>query len=111
MDLQDITKRVQKGLKVTPKEYAYLLANNRSAFFAFMIANNIGSMNDILRHRLGYSFELGFTPDLKAITRICDTILADNKTAEIRTILNNFQINTAALSPELLGEIKLIFNR
>ena len=107
--LAGIALRVQQGKRVTPAEYAQLIANNKEAFFAFLIANNPGSMNDILRHRLGYTHELDFMPDVTKLQRICQVILDRNNKAEIKTIIDNFKLNTSALSPELANAIKSVF--
>ncbi|MDF2449408.1 MAG: hypothetical protein K0R26_1912 [Bacteroidota bacterium] len=108
MNLKEIAARVQAKQPVTPDEFAYLITNDRAAFFAFLIANNPGSMNHILRHKLGYSHELGWSPDPKKIQRICQIILERNNLEEIQTILNSFALNPAGLSPKLIKAIKSI---
>jgi hypothetical protein len=110
-DTAEIAARRKAGKKITPEEYAHLIANSPEAFFAFLIANNPGSMNDILRNRLGYDFELQFKPDPAKITRICEMILERDNKQEIATILNNFKLQTAALSPQLLAAIQKAFNK
>lgn len=111
MDLNDIATRVKTNKPVTPAEFAYLIANDREAFMAFLIANNPGSMNNILRHQLGYTFELGFTPDPAKIQRIVQMILDNNNTKEIQTIAQNFKLNLNGLSPELYQAIHTQFNQ
>jgi len=103
--LNDIANRVKNGERVSPQEYAYLLHNNKDALFAFMIANNPGSMNDILRHQLGYTHELGFRPDVQRIKRICEIILKENKLGEIKTIIDSFKVNLDGLSPALVAAL------
>lgn len=105
MNAAEIAKRVDNKQRVTPAEYAYLLSQDRKAFFKFLTANNPGSMNDILRHKLGYTFELNFTPDQNKINRIVEMILQRNNQAEIKTILNNFQLNKAGISKELWAQL------
>lgn len=109
MDLRDIGRRVKKGEKVSPAEFATLIANDREAFFAFLIANNPGSMNDILRHKLGYTHELGFKPETAKLQRVMQIILDRNAKDEIKTIIDNFKVNLNGLSPQLVKEIKANF--
>lgn len=104
--LQDISNRVKAGKAVTPEEFAFLLTNDKPAFFAFMIKNNPGSMNKVLMNKLGYTHELSYTPDIKKISRICDIILKENKQNEIATILENFQFDISTMSPRLIAAIQ-----
>lgn len=106
MNLQEIAVRVKSGQPVTHEEFSYLILNDKEAFLSFMIKNNPGSMNHVLRDVLGYSHELGFAPDVKKIGRICDIILKRNNADELKTILENFQFNLDKISPKLLTAIK-----
>lgn len=109
-NLKDIAQRAKAGKQLTYDEYAYLLANDREAFFAFLIANNPGSLNNILRHKLGYTHELGFKPDVAALTRICQMIVDKNTTDEIEAIITDFQFNEKGLSPKLIEALQNVFN-
>lgn len=105
MNLQEIKYKVQKGEPVTELEYAYLLRNDASAFFGFLVQNNPGQLNDILRHKLNYT-ELGFAPDQKAIARILDFIIDSKNGEEFNFIVENVKIDTSKISPELLEAIQ-----
>ncbi len=109
MDLKDVARRVKAGKKVSPDEFAHLIRNDRHAFMAFLISNNPGSMNNILRHKLGYTHELGFAPDVAKIQRIVQIILDRNIESEIKTIVENFKVNERGVSPELKESLALAF--
>jgi hypothetical protein len=109
MDLKDIGARVKSGKRVSPDEFAYLISNDREAFMAFLIANNPGSMNNILRHKLGYTHELGFAPDAQKLSRLVQVILDRGNEAEIKTIIDNFKVNLNGISPELQRAIQVAF--
>lgn len=104
-ELKDIEARLKTGKPVTHEEFAKLVTNDKHAFFAFMIKNNPGSMNNVLMNKLHYTHELSFTPDIKKMGRVCDIILERNNTGEIETILNNFQFDLNKISPKLLKAI------
>ena len=104
--VKNIAARVKSGNAVTHEEFSFLILNDKEAFLSFMIKNNPGSMNHVLRDILGYTHELGFKPDEAKIGRICDIILQRNNAAEIKTILDNFQFNLDKISPKLLTAIK-----
>lgn len=109
MELKEIKNRVLSGQPVTEKEYAFLLRNDKQALFAFFIQNNPGSMNNVLRHGLNYS-ELGFNPDVKAISRIVDIIISNNDVEEIEYIIENFKVDESKISDELRTELNGIFD-
>jgi hypothetical protein len=109
MDLNEIAGRVRAGERVSPQEFAYLISNDIEAFMAFLIANNPGSINSILRYKLGYTFELGFTPNIQKIQRIVQIIIDQKKADELQVIMQNFQLNLDALSPQLFRAIKTQF--
>jgi len=112
-ELQDIKNRVAQkdpARAVTPAEFAKLLAADKETFLAFLIANNPGSMNDILRNRLGYNFELPYMPDATKLGRVAQIILDRGNKEELKTIIDNFQIKKDAISPVLWPEIDNVFN-
>lgn len=109
-DLKDIEARVKAGQSVTPKEWAYLLHNNKKAFFAFLIDNNPGSMNDVLRHQMGYS-ELKFSPDKMAMARIINNLIEKNDQHELHQVLTNFKLNPANTNSRYLAELQNLFKQ
>jgi len=113
-DLADILKRIQQKQPVSPEEFAWALVQpnpqSRELFIAFLIANNPGSMNDILRNRLGYTHELEYQPNPAKLARICQMIIDRGNEQELQSIIQNFQLNLAGLSPQLMQAIKQRFN-
>lgn len=105
MTLQEIRNNVKNGIPVTEEEYAYLLRNDPSAFFGFLVSNNPGQLNDLLRHKLNYT-ELSFAPDQKAIARLLDIIIDSKNQSEFDFITENVKIDTSKISPELLEAIQ-----
>jgi hypothetical protein len=109
-DLNDIRNRVQSGIEVTEQEYAFLLRNDRGALLAFLAANNPGVANDILRHQLGYSFELGFKPEVPKILRTLEMMLQLGKTEELEYFIENMKFNESNVPPALLAELHGLFD-
>ncbi len=105
-NLAVIAQAVKQGEAVSPKEFAYLLHNDKNAFLAFLVANNPGGVTNVLRNQLGYTFELGFKPDAKRLQRVIDILIEKNDAAAIQKIAFGTPIQLAALSPELITEIK-----
>lgn len=105
MNLNEIALRIKKGEEVTRDEFAYLILNDKEAFLAFCITNNPGSMNNVLRNQLGYTHELNYRPDVKAMGRVCQTILEGQKMEEFKTIIDNFQFNLDNINPKTLAAI------
>jgi hypothetical protein len=108
-DFEEIKQRVLSGNPVSEKEYAYLLRHNKAAFFAFMIRNNPGSVNNVLRHELGYT-ELPFAPDLKKMARIIGMMIEKGEANELHTLLSNFKLDLSKVTPELQSEIEGIYD-
>lgn len=105
-NLAVIAQAVKQGDQVSPKEFAYLLHNDKNAFLAFLVANNPGGVTNVLRNQLGYTFELGFKPDAKRLQRLIDILIEKKDEAAIQKIAFGTPIQLAALSPELITEIK-----
>lgn len=105
-ELAEIALAVKAHEPVSPQEYAHLLHNNREAFLAFLIANNPGGVTNVLRHKLGYTHELGFKPDHAQLGRICQ-ILIDRKDEEaLSKVAAETPINLKGLSPDLIQALK-----
>lgn len=105
MDINEIAQKVKRGHDVTPEEFAALVTNDKEALFSFMIQNNPGSMNNVLRNQLGYTHELGYRPDPMAMGRVIQMIMEKGDENEINKILNNFMFNLNKIGPKLLGAI------
>lgn len=106
-DLKTISQDMAEGKAVSPDEFATLLHNSKPAYLTFLIKNNVGGVNHVLRHKLGYTHELGFNPNQAKIGRICDLLIARNAEKEILTIVENTPIKIDKISPEVLTAIKL----
>lgn len=105
-NLAVIAQAVKNGEKVSPQEFAYLLHNDRNAFLAFLVANNPGGVTNVLRNKLGYTFELGFKPDAKRLQRVIDILIEKKELDALKQIAFETPIQLAALSPELITAIK-----
>lgn len=107
MDTTQIADKVKQGLPVTHDEFVELITNDNEALFTFMIQNNPGSMNNVLRNQLGYTHELGVRPDAMAMGRVIQMILEKGDTKELAAILTNFRFDLNKISPKLLETINL----
>lgn len=101
-----IAQAVKNGEKVSPQEFAYLLHNDKNAFLAFLVANNPGGVTNVLRNKLGYTFELGFKPDVKRLQRVIDIFIEKKDNKALSEIAFGTPIQLAGLSPELIQAIK-----
>jgi hypothetical protein len=91
MDVNEIAARAsQKSAKVSEREKAHLIANNKLAFIAFLIQQNPGYFNDVLKNQLGYN-HLPFEPDHKAIGKIIGNMLEKGELKEVNKILAGFK--------------------
>lgn len=105
--ITEISQAMAEGKAVSPDEFAYLLHNSKAAMITFLIKNNVGGVNHILRHKLGYTFELGFKPDEAKIGRICDLLIARKDDAALLAIVEGTRVDLKKISPEVLTAIKL----
>jgi hypothetical protein len=108
-DTQDIHARLKKKQPVTEQEFVSFLENNKHALFAFLIENTAGNINDTLRHKLGYSFELGFAPDKLKLASIINKLIDKDDNKELEAVLSNFKLKEEKLSPVLIQELKNTF--
>jgi hypothetical protein len=111
MDILEIEARAKnpKG-KLTDAERAFLIANNIHAFWAFLIGNNPGNINDTLMHQMGYDY-LTFEPNKKAMGNIIEKMIEKNETDNLNKILSAFKFNpnvtiSETLKRELLNRFK-----
>lgn len=107
---KDIHDRLKKKQPVTEQEFVSFLQANKHALFAYLIENNAGNINDTLRHKLGYRFELGFAPDKVKIASIINKLIDKDDKNELHAVLSNFKLNEKNLTPELIHELKSAFN-
>lgn len=105
MDTNEIAEKVKSGQDISPEEFTALVTSNKEALFSFMIQNNPGSMNNVLRNQLGYTHELDYRPDPMAMGRVVQMILEKGDQDEIHKILNNFMFDLNRISPKLLSAI------
>ncbi len=105
-DLNTIAAAVIKDEAVSPSEFAYLLHNNKAAMLTFLIKNNPGGVNHVLRHKLKYTFELPYEPDVTKIGRVCDLLIKRNNDRELLEVINGTPIILRKVSPHVLSAIK-----
>lgn len=99
----EIEKKVRAKQPVTVDEYLYLLNQSQQAFWAFLISNNPGNVNDTLRHKLAAPYtELGFNPDKVKLARIIEMIMQKNDESELMEVLKNFELKTEGLDEEFI---------
>lgn len=109
-NLQEIKNKVANKIPVSNDEYLFLIANDNSAFWAFLISNNAGNINNTLRHQLGY-IELGFEPSPKALARIIETLLIKGEKAELEKVMQNFVLDTRGLDSEFVQKFTNHFSK
>jgi hypothetical protein len=103
-----IKQALKEGLPITEAETAFLLRNDINAMLAFMVENNLGSVNVALRNGLGYD-KLTFNPDKEAIVRQLNILVERKNSEELQTVIKNFTIDPSKITPTLLIEIKKQF--
>lgn len=104
-NLKDIADAAAKGEAVTPEEFAYLLHNNKAAMLTFLIKNNPGGVNHILRNKLGYTFELPYQPNEQKIGRLCQVLLDRGKDGDILKVVQETPIIISRVNPKVLQAI------
>lgn len=110
MDILDTEQRLKSGKQITMAERAHLIANNKFAFWAFLVENNPGNINNTLKNKMGYSY-LGFKPDHKTISGIISNLLQKNDTENLNTLLGSYQFNpNVAIPEELKAELLTHFS-
>jgi hypothetical protein len=92
MNILEIEKKLKSGGTLTTAEQAFIIGNHPAAFWAFLVANNPGNLNDTLRTYLGYK-TLSFQPDGKTISRIITTLIEKGDTNALNTLLHYFKFN------------------
>jgi len=75
---------------------------------AFMVENNLGSVNVALRNKLGYD-KLSFNPNKDAIVRQLQILVDRKNVDELQTVIKNFAFIDGKLTPTLVEEIKKQF--
>lgn len=104
-DLKTIADAAAKGEAVTPEEFAFLLNNSKAAMLTFLIKNNPGGVNHVLRHKLGYTFELPYQPNEQKLGRLCDVLIQRGKNDDIKAVINQTPIILSKVSPQVLQAI------
>lgn len=107
MDTNEIALRAkQKGAVLSEQEKAHLITNNKHALIAFLIQQNPGYFNDVLKNQLGYNY-LPFKPDHKAIGKIMETLLEKNETETVNKILAEYKfLPGTVLSQEIKDALR-----
>lgn len=104
MDINNISARArQKGATVSEKEKAHLIANNKFALIAFLIQQNAGYFNDILKNQLGYNY-LPFAPDHKAIGKIIEELMEKGEMDTVNQILSGFTFKPGTVISQEIKE-------
>lgn len=101
--LKKVQERLQNKLPVSEQEKALFIKNNPIAMAAFMIDNNPGSVNLILR-QMGYT-HLGFEPKKQALAAQLGIFIDQNNVEDFKEVLKNFQLNTTGLTKEFINEL------
>lgn len=89
-----IKEKLRKGIKPNPDQMGYLIANDRHAFFNWMLDNNLIDVNKALRVQLGNDF-LPFTPNRKKMEGVIDSYIRSGNTEALQTIINEFDYDPA----------------
>lgn len=104
MTAAQILARIKAGQFVTDQEKAWLIANHLPSRFAFMIDNNPGIINAMLRAQ-GYD-HLGFMADKTAIASQLNMMIANKDVDGIKKILDGFVLMPDGLTPQFVELIK-----
>ena len=107
-NLQDIKARLLNGGRVTADERAYLITRDPAALFAFMIDNNPGPVNLVLR-QLGYD-HLGFAPDPKALAAQVEILINRKDSEALAAITKDWTPNEGKESPEFWKALQAAAN-
>jgi hypothetical protein len=100
MTISEIKQRVINKLPVTTEQYLELLRNDEPTFWAFLISNNPGNINNTLRHRLKEPYtELGFEPNQAALARTIEMIIQQGNEPELMEVLRYFELKPEGLDP------------
>lgn len=110
MDVNEIEARIKAGQVVSDAERAFLIRYNPHAWAAFMIDNNPGGLNYILRNQLGYDY-LKYDPDKNALLRTMEVILNRKNASEIQYILNNFVVMDKGFTPQFINSLQNLFKK
>lgn len=102
--IKKLNSLVETKTPLTASESVHLIKNNPYALAGFMVSNNPGSLNYILRS-LGYD-HLGFEPDAKALVRQMDLLIKNNRAEDLSEIVKNFKIDSSKLSDREIVELK-----
>jgi hypothetical protein len=109
MNIEELKYKVNSGIALTEAEAAFFLRNYPYAMAAFMIENNPGGLNQILRG-LGYS-NLGFTPDKLALARQLQIVIDQSHTDDWNKIINSFVLDVSKISPSLYNQLSNQFSK
>ena len=97
MNVIEIKNKVLNKIPVSVDERVFLISNDAESLGAFMVANNIGSVNLSLR-KLGYKTD--FEPKVENVVRQLQIIIDQKHEEDFNYILNNFKIDLDRISIE-----------
>jgi len=100
MNLAELEAKIKAGTQVSDNERAYFITHNPYALFGFMIDNNPGSVNLILR-KMGYN-HLGFDPNKKALAAQVEILMQNKDLGALEAITKNFQLMDSNLTPNFV---------
>jgi hypothetical protein len=97
MDVLEIKNKVLNKMPVSVDERVFLISNDAESLGAFMVANNIGSVNLSLR-KLGYKTD--FEPKVENVVRQLQIIIDQKHEQDFNYILDNYKIDLDKISIE-----------
>ena len=111
MNVREIKNKLLQKQNLSDKERAFLIANDIEALSAFMIKNNLGSVNLSLK-KLGYTTT--FVPNEANVTRQIQIILNQSHKQDFKYILDNFKIDLSKIhssDKNFIQELSILFKK
>ena len=107
--IEILRNKLKNNQELTIDETAFLIKNDVYSKLKFLMDNNLASINDTLKYKLGYS-DLPFEPNRKKIEGYIDLMIKSGDKEKLQFIVNNFlpdkMVNNYTTSPELLKKLK-----
>ena len=103
MDIHEIQNKFASKVPLTEDEAVHFIKSNPYALSAFMIENNPGGLNQILRE-MGYS-NLKFAPDPLALSRQLHIIIDQKHTEDWNSLLSKFHVDPNKIPASFLNKL------
>lgn len=99
--VRDIAQKVIQKKPITDADKIAFITSDPEAMAAFMIANNAGSVNAILRG-MGYD-KLSFAPNNSVLAQQMQTFINTGNWSDFNEVVRRFIIKKEGLTPEFIN--------